>query len=139
MQVFDLYITQHIIILSFSVAREKKFVKNNIRLLNDVYRLYRIKSPDGEYASIPELGLDLNTMRRGNNELILEMADITTDNNPSPKLPPKNFHSRSNSCSTNGRSRLQRALSYGFRRDPAVEQSRDEENKRTERESDLYI
>ena len=107
-----------------------------------MYCLYRIKSPDGEYASIPELGLDLNTMRRGNNELILEMADITTDNNPtydSPELPPKNGHSRSNSCSTNGRSRLQRALSYGFRRDPAVEQSRDEENKRTERESDLYI
>ena len=50
-------------------------------------RLYRIKSPDGEYASIPELGLDLNTMRRGNNELILEMVDITTDNNPTYDSP----------------------------------------------------
>ena len=69
-------------------------------------RLYRIKSPDGEYASIPELGLDLNTMRRGNNELILEMADITTDNNPTydSPVPQKNVI-------TDGRSRLQRALS----------------------------
>ena len=114
----------------------------NYRKREIVLFVHRIKSPDGDYASIPELSLDLNTMRRGNNNVILEMTDITTDSIPtyeSPELLPKNGHSRSYSCNANGGSNLKRALSYGFRRDPAVEQSRDEENKRTERESDLYI
>ena len=84
-------------------------------------------------------------MKRSNNEVILEMTDdfqISTDSNPaygSPELPIKNGPNQSNGR-TNGRSRLKRALSNGLRRNPAVEQSRDEENKkRTERESDLYI
>lgn len=92
-----------------------------------------------------QLGLDLKSIKRGSNEVILEMTDdfqINTDTNPayeSPELSTKNGHSQSNGH-TNGGSRLKRVLSNGLRQNSAVEQSRDEKNKRrTERESDLYI
>ena len=110
----------------------------------------RIKSPDGVYATIPELSPDLKTTDQNGQDdaIVLEMTDdfdIHIDSNPaygsSPKLPPKNGHNRANGR-TNSGSRFKKALSYvwlGRDHPTAVEAWAEEDKKELGRDSQLYI